>query len=162
MTRPLPQLTDQTRNSIDSVAGWLLSGLPTGLSVAAMFTLAACAGGPDPAVAPLGPTFAAPPATARPVAAPSAPGQIFVAPPPGEATRDRAALAAACRQDADRIVVYRDRGQLMREDERDARIGTESSIYARRGETDRLGRIFERDRIAADCVQQNTRSAPRR
>jgi hypothetical protein len=76
--------------------------------------------------------------------------------------RDRAAAAAACRQDADRVVLYRDRGQLMREDERDARIGTEQSIYARRVETDRLGRLFERDRIAAECLEQDPRPAPPR
>jgi hypothetical protein len=145
--------------------------------------LIACSG-PDPAVAPpspiatVRPPLAAPPppgpptaplrATTRggtplpppvPPAAPG-PGQVFSAPAPGQAARDQAAVAAACRQDADRIVLYRDRGQLMREDERDSRVGTDASIYARRMETDRLGRIFERDRIAADCVQQNTRSAP--
>jgi hypothetical protein len=76
--------------------------------------------------------------------------------------RDQAALAAACRADADRIVTFRDRGQRMREDERDARIGTDASIYARRSETDRLGRIYERDRLASNCVQENTRTAPQR
>ena len=166
MTRPLPQPAGQTRGFAVRARRWA--------SACAMLALAACATGSDPAVTPPGPTFAAPRATtpARPPAdpiaprptgpGPIAPGQVFTAPAPGEATRDRAGLAAACRQDADRIVVYRDRGQLMREDERDARIGTDSSIYARRGESDRLGRIFERDRIAADCVQQNTRSAPQR
>ena len=62
-------------------------------------------------------------------------------------------------------MLYRDRGQLMREDERDARIGTEQSIYARRVETDRLGRVFERDRLASECVQQQDTgpaAAPRR
>ena len=39
-----------------------------------------------------------------------------------------------------------------------------SSIYARRIETDRLGRVFERDRLAAECVQQQDTgpAAPRR
>ncbi|MFC7688607.1 hypothetical protein ACFQY5_02145 [Paeniroseomonas aquatica] len=93
---------------------------------------------------------------------PALPGQVFTAPAPSQAVRDQAALAAGCRADADRIVTTRDRGQLMREDERDARVGTDASIYARRGETDRLGRIYERDRIAEDCVQQNTQTPPRR
>jgi hypothetical protein len=84
-------------------------------------------------------------------------GPVFAAPQPSQAVRDRAALAEACRRDADRVVLYRDRGQLMREDERDARIGTEQSIYARRVETDRLGRAFERDRIAAECLEQDSR-----
>lgn len=89
-------------------------------------------------------------------------GPTFAAPPPSQAVRDRAALADSCRRDADRVVLYRDRGQLMREDERDARIGTDSSIYARRIETDRLGRVFERDRIAAECLDQGASPPLRR
>ena len=89
-------------------------------------------------------------------------GPTFEGPSPSQAVRDRAAVAEACRRDADRIVLYRDRGQLMREDERDARIGTDASIYARRVETDRLGRVFERDRIAAECLEQGTGSPSRR
>jgi hypothetical protein len=131
---------------------------PVCLAVVALLGLGACAGR-DPAVAPASPTFAGPrPAAAAPVA----PGRPFSAPAPGQGVRDQAALAAACRQDADRIITTRDRGQLMREDERDSRIGSQASIYAQRTETDRLGRIFERDRIAADCVQENTRTAPQR
>ena len=57
---------------------------------------------------------------AAPGAVPTAPGQVYTAPAPGQAVRDQAAVAAACRRDADRIIVTRDRGQLMREDERDA------------------------------------------
>lgn len=129
----------------------------------AILALAACATGPDPAVAPPAPGQSAPRAAApTPALAPPRPGEIYTAPAPSQAVRDQAALAAGCRSDADRIVTTRDRGQLMREDERDARVGTQGSIYAQRGETDRLGRIFERDRIAADCVQQNTRSTPQR
>jgi hypothetical protein len=135
---------------------------------AALAGLLACTG-PDPAVSPVSPGMARP-GGAGPMAAapgrpaPATPGQVFTAPaaPPGQGVREGAALAAACRQDADRIIQFRDRGQLMREDERDARVGTDSSIYARRTETDRLGRLFERDRLAADCVQQNTRAAPQR
>ena len=121
--------------------------------------LAACRG-PDPAVAPPSAGFVAP----RPAApaAPRAPGQVYTAPPASQAVRDQAALAAACRADADRVIMTRDRGQLMRDDDRDARVGTDASIYARRTETDRLGRIYERDRIAEDCVQQNTRTTPQR
>jgi hypothetical protein len=110
------------------------------------------------------PGAAAPyPSAARRPPPPASAGQTFAPPPPSQAARDRAEMAAACRRDADRIVLYRDRGQLMREDERDARIGTESSIYARRVETDRLGRVFERDRIAAECLeQQDARPTPSR
>ncbi len=127
------------------------------LSLGLLALVAACASGPDPAVVPL--TVNAAPS--RAAIAPG-PGAVPTVPPPGAALRDQAALAAACRTDADRIVTFRDRGQLMREDERDARIGTDASIYARRSETDRLGRIYERDRIAADCVQENSRTAPQR
>ena len=124
--------------------------------------LAGCAGSATPpprfSAAPPSPSTAGRPASRAGV------GTNFAAPPPAQGARDRAAVAEACRRDADRVVLYRDRGQLMREDERDARIGTDSSIYARRIETDRLGRVFERDRIAAECVdQQGTGStAPRR
>ena len=91
---------------------------------------------------------------------PSGRGSAYTAPPPSPAVRDRAAVADACRRDADRVVQYRDRGQLMREDDSDARIGTDSSIYARRMETDRLGRVFERDRIAAECLDQSSPAPP--
>jgi hypothetical protein len=113
-----------------------------------------CAGSnaPPPSSAAAIPPVAGRPAPPRPGAA----GQSFVSPPPSQATRDRAAVAEACRRDADRIVLYRDRGQLMREDDRDARVGTDASPFARRFETDRLGRVFERDRIAAECLQQDS------
>jgi hypothetical protein len=91
---------------------------------------------------------------------PAGRGPAYAAPPPSPAVRDRAAVADACRRDADRVVQYRDRGQLMREDDSDARIGTDSSIYARRMETDRLGRVFERDRIAAECLDQSSPAPP--
>ena len=104
-----------------------------------------------------------PPVAARPASRAAGSGPSYAAPPPSQAVRDRVALAESCRRDADRVVLYRDRGQLMREDERDARIGTDSSIYARRIETDRLGRVFERDRVAAECLDQGTaRPSPRR
>jgi hypothetical protein len=92
------------------------------------------------------------PAPSVPAGAPTS----YSAPAPTPAVRERAALAAGCRGEADRIILNQDRGQLMREDERDARVGTDASIYSRRVETDRLGRIFERDRIAEDCVQRTT------
>lgn len=132
------------------------------LAGAAVAGAPGCAG---TAVEPPPPRFAAPSVPSAPgVAARGSaqavgPGRAFLSPAPSQAVRDRAALAEACRRDADRVVLYRDRGQLMREDERDARIGTDSSIYARRIETDRLGRVFERDRIASDCLEQGTQGA---
>jgi hypothetical protein len=120
---------------------------------AALLGSSGCAGSdvPPPRTAP--PIAAAPP-SGRPAPRVAGAGPAIDAPQPPQVARDRAAVAEACRRDADRVVLYRDRGQLMREDERDARVGTDSSIYARRVETDRLGRVFERDRLAAECVQQ--------
>lgn len=79
------------------------------------------------------------------------------APAPGVVLRDRADVAVACREAADKVIVTRDRGQLLREDERDARVGSQASIYEQRAETDRLGRRFERDQLARECVGQNAR-----
>ncbi|WP_128079998.1 hypothetical protein [Roseicella frigidaeris] len=136
----------------------LLRAMLPGLALAG---LAACAGGGrDPAIAPL--SFTPPPREGAPPVIPSNPGGVYVAPPPGRAVQDQAAIAAACRRDADRIIVTRDRGQLMREDERDSRVGSQASIYSQRAETDRLGRLFERDRLADQCVQENTRTPPQR
>lgn len=146
MIRPLPRLARPA----------LFRGI---LGAVALAALAACAGGGrDPAISSV--TIPSAPPGAPPL--PTRSGQVYAAPAPAQGVRDRAALAAACRQDAERIILFRDRGQLMREDERDARIGSDASIYARRVETDRLGRQFERDRLADQCVQENTRAAPQR
>jgi hypothetical protein len=76
--------------------------------------------------------------------------------------REQAGIAAGCRQEADRIVVQRDRGQLLREDERDSRLGADIGAFNLRTQTDRMGRQFERDRIADACIRDNTRMAPDR
>ncbi len=99
---------------------------------------------------------------AGPATAPArvAAGSSYRAPPPDAATRDRAAIAAACRQEAERIIVRQDRGQLMREDERDNRLGSEFNLFANRSEMDRLGRRYELQRMTEDCVRDNTRAVP--
>lgn len=122
------------------------------LPLLGLLLLGACAGraGPTPFVPPaLSGTPAATTADASPLPAAPRPGALPREEPP--------ALAEACRGAADRILTTRDRGQLLREDEQQARIGSQGSIFAQRAETDRLGRIFERDRLAADCVDQNAR-----
>ncbi|MDO9708321.1 hypothetical protein [Paracraurococcus lichenis] len=125
----------------------------------ALMTLAACApGGRDPAIS----SVPIAPGPAPRAALPTAPGQVYAAPAPAAGLRDQAAVASACRREADRIITFRDRGQLMREDERDSRLGSQASIFSQRAETDRLGRIYERDRLADQCVQENTRAAPQR
>jgi hypothetical protein len=76
---------------------------------------------------------------------------------------DPAAVAAACRTWADQVIVQRDRSQLMREDERDSRLGIfNDSPFQLTTPTDRMGRQFERDRIARDCVQQHSQGTPDR
>ncbi len=152
----------------------------------ALLLLAACAEAPRPAGTALPPppaaggpaTGAAPVLAARPPAAPAAPPSAAppsAAPPsaalapaalgpstaPAADLRDPAALAAACRAEADRIIAQRDRGQLLREDERDARLGSDTT-FGLRTTTDRLGRQFARDRLAEECVQENRQAAPRR
>lgn len=114
----------------------------------ALLIVGGCAG-----EAPRGPT----PFVPGPIGAGAAAPAAEAAPAPGTVLRDRADVTEACRAAADRVILTRDRGQLLREDERDARVGSQASIFAQRAETDRLGRIFERDRLAADCVGQNSR-----
>ncbi|UFN50345.1 hypothetical protein LPC08_06895 [Roseomonas sp. OT10] len=68
------------------------------------------------------------------------------------------ALTAACRREAERVVLFRDRGQTMRNDDMDARMGVSGNLSSR-AESDRLGATFERDRIAAECVRSNSGEA---
>jgi hypothetical protein len=75
--------------------------------------------------------------------------------PAGTAAAGRQdALIEACRREATRVVLYRDRGQQMRMDEGDSRVGVQANIPTLRAETDRLGQQFERDRLAEECVRQ--------
>jgi hypothetical protein len=99
------------------------------------------------------------PATPAPrVAGPA----TYQSPAPNPAMRDRAAVAASCRDQADRTLVQRDRGQILREDERDSRLGSDATAFSLRSQTDRLGRQFERDRIAEECVRMNLEAPPSR
>jgi hypothetical protein len=63
-------------------------------------------------------------------------------------------LVEACRREATRVVLYRDRGQQMRMDEGDSRVGVQANVPTLRAESDRLGQQFERDRLAEECVRQ--------
>jgi hypothetical protein len=84
------------------------------------------------------------------------------APPTATTSGDAPTLEAACRREAERAVLYRDRGQQMRIDEGENRTGTQSSIPTLRAQTDVLGQSFERDRLARECVQASraTGAAP--
>ena len=72
----------------------------------------------------------------------------------------RPSLRVECREAADRTLVRQDRGQLIREDERNARLGSETGGQGFRSTFDTLGRQFRRDRLAADCERQNGYAAP--
>lgn len=69
-----------------------------------------------------------------------------------------AALLAACRAEADRVMASRERAQLMRADDRAAQVGALEGGGVRRA-SDALGERFERDRMVADCVAGNRRAA---
>ena len=67
------------------------------------------------------------------------------------------ALAARCRAEAERLVLFRDRGQTMRNEEMDTRSGTFSAASAN-AQSDRLGQRFELDRITQDCIREAQRA----
>lgn len=67
--------------------------------------------------------------------------------------RQNDAQLAACRQEADRVMQFRDRGQTMRLDEADARVGVATNVPTLRAETDRLGARVERDRLIGECLR---------
>ena len=68
----------------------------------------------------------------------------------GEAARSE--RATACLADAERVVRYRDRGQLMRQDDYNARIGTTSHLGPQ-VISDQFAQVYDRDRMAAECVR---------
>lgn len=72
-----------------------------------------------------------------------------------------ASIRAACRAEADRVMANRERGQIMRADEREARIGSLDGSGLRRP-SDSLGERFERDRMIEDCVARNRATPPGR
>ncbi len=73
---------------------------------------------------------------------------------------DRVSVQVACREAADRTLARQDRGQLIREDERNARLGSETGSLGLRAQFDQLGRQFRRDTLARDCERQNAPAAP--
>ena len=70
-------------------------------------------------------------------------------------------VVAACREQSLRVIARQDRSQLMREDERDSRLGVDSTPFTYRSQTDRLGRQFQYERMVDDCVRQNTQAGLR-
>lgn len=59
----------------------------------------------------------------------------------------------ACRAEATRLVQFRDRGQLMRQDETESGRGTVTVAPFSRAESDRMGAQMERDRLIAECLR---------
>lgn len=67
---------------------------------------------------------------------------------------------ALCRQDAERMMRYRERGQTMRVDEAESRTGT-GAFIGNRVERDQLGARFEQDRLVDECLRsRQPASAP--
>lgn len=84
----------------------------------------------------------------------------FFAPPrPGDAIRTNPQVAQACREETARRIQRQDRGQLMREDERDSRLGSETVSSSQAMQTDRLGRQFQFNREVDDCIRANTQAS---
>lgn len=84
------------------------------------------------------------------------------APPPLARAGDAQSLEAACRREAERVVLFRDRGQQMRLDEGESRVGQQSAIPSVRAQNDNLARSVERERIARDCLRQSSPPAAAR
>ncbi|WP_458096829.1 hypothetical protein [Roseomonas sp. WA12] len=79
----------------------------------------------------------------------------------GGAQGARAGVSAACTAEAERVVRYRDRGQLMRQDDYNARIGT-SSYLGPQVITDQIAQVYDRDRMAAECSRNTGVADPSR
>ena len=97
------------------------------LVIAPLAALAAC-GSPLPTISPI-----------------AAPAPV----PRGE----RDARYEACRDQATRVVQYRERGQLMRSDETESGRGTMGVSPMMRVENDRGAAQIDRDRLVAECLR---------
>ncbi|RVT90623.1 hypothetical protein EOD42_23625 [Rhodovarius crocodyli] len=80
----------------------------------------------------------------------------------GSTNRDRAAYQASCRDQANRVLERQDRGQLMREDERTLRGGTDAGNFGIRSNLDQLGRQYRRDQLMTECMRQGAPTVPDR
>ncbi|NGM18426.1 hypothetical protein G3576_00250 [Roseomonas stagni] len=66
---------------------------------------------------------------------------------------ERDARYEACRDQATRVVQYRERGQLMRSDETESGRGTMGVAPMMRVENDRGAAQIDRDRLIAECLR---------
>ncbi len=69
--------------------------------------------------------------------------------------RDDDVTEARCRDASDRMLTREDRGQLLREDERNARLGSETGGMGIRSQIDAMGRQARLEQMVRDCVRQN-------
>jgi len=68
------------------------------------------------------------------------------------------AVVEACRQQAAQQIQRQDRGQLLREDESQSRLGAGFAGTPATNQSDRLGRQFQFDRRIDECVRANTQT----
>lgn len=64
-------------------------------------------------------------------------------------------LIAACRRQAERTIIYNDRGQSARDDEALAMSDATNNIPSMRIRSDQQNRIMRRDQLVEECVRQN-------
>jgi hypothetical protein len=85
-------------------------------------------------------------------------GACATAAPRSAEQRQQDSATAACRQEVERTVRYRDRGQTMRRDEAESRLGAGAFTDAVAGSmsTDRLSSLYAQDRMIDDCVRGAT------
>jgi hypothetical protein len=83
-------------------------------------------------------------------------------PPPPGARSTNPEVVRACRAQAAAVITRQDRGQLIREDERQSRLGSETTgTLAFRAPIDRLSREYRFEQMVEECVRANTQaSAP--
>ena len=80
-----------------------------------------------------------------------------LAPPrPGD-PRTNPDVARACREQAARELQRQDRGQLLREDESNSRLGSGFGALPATSQSDALGRQFLFERRINECIRANTR-----
>ncbi|RKK05682.1 hypothetical protein EBE87_06400 [Pseudoroseomonas wenyumeiae] len=89
-------------------------------------------------------------------------GACAAAAPRSAEQRQQDQATAICRQEVERTMRYRDRGQTMRTDEADSRLGAGSFTGTLTGSmsTDRLSSQFERDQMIDSCVRGATSASP--
>lgn len=77
----------------------------------------------------------------------------------GEERQADSAAARACRADVERQMRFRERGQTMRVDEAESRIGT-GAFIGNPLERSQLGARFEQDRMIDECLRNARDSGP--